>query len=485
MKKSICQDERGMALVTIMMTLLVLSLLGTAVIGMAASNVKNGIVEREFQASYYIAEGGAVYFTEDMKNGIWDIYNDSAVTNATTFFQEIDNKYLNPQILSTSQFEIEYGSQPEAKVYLKKLDTSVGDTRSYALISEGKVDGVTRTVQKNLLLKWTKDGTPTGLLTVFSSEDMTLKNGEIDGPIGTNEDIIVTGDPTIDDYHLYDDEAEIDDRTGYWMNKPNKRKDKKPLGEKREYAMPDFPIYPGEEECTQIFGSDGSEVVKGTGWNQPFYINLTNPKTYIKSLEAYSGDKAIIQVGDSDKILMLDRLNIPQGHIVLEGTGNLTIYIRENINLNGGTTVNYSDTETDVERRIEASKRLAIYLDESVHNGTVIFLGNVKLNGSIYVRKANLELTASGGIVGNIVTGGDHVKVDGTGNSVSQMIYAPNARVEVTGSGNLKGPIVSKEFSLDGGGKVSFDPDDKMPDNPFFPPTIDSLVPVIGALREQ
>ena len=56
MGKRLIKSESGMAMVAVMMALLVLSILGTAAVTMASSNVKVGLEERELQAAYYIGQ---------------------------------------------------------------------------------------------------------------------------------------------------------------------------------------------------------------------------------------------------------------------------------------------------------------------------------------------------------------------------------------------------------------------------------------------
>ena len=51
MKSSLKNDNRGAALVAVIMAMLVLTLLGASALSMTTSNLKNGIKERDFQAA--------------------------------------------------------------------------------------------------------------------------------------------------------------------------------------------------------------------------------------------------------------------------------------------------------------------------------------------------------------------------------------------------------------------------------------------------
>ena len=84
MFKKMMKNEKGMAMVAVMMSLLVLSLVGTAAVTVASSNVRVGLNERELQASYYIAEAGANYYMEDLRADILDAYNNTSSASGFT-----------------------------------------------------------------------------------------------------------------------------------------------------------------------------------------------------------------------------------------------------------------------------------------------------------------------------------------------------------------------------------------------------------------
>ncbi|NBB76092.1 MAG: hypothetical protein GVY02_01825 [Bacteroidetes bacterium] len=73
---------------------------------------------------------------------------------------------------------------------------------------------------------------------------------------------------------------------------------------------------------------------------------------------------------------------------------------------------------------------------------------------------------ASGLIIGNIITGGDIVLIDGNGDNYSRLLYAPNADVSMGGSGKIKGSLVAKSFTGSGGFTVTYltDFEDTLPD---------------------
>lgn len=478
MRKSLRKDQSGYTMVLVLVAMLIVSLLSTAVISMASSNLKIGVKEREFQASYYIAEAGAVYYTDQIKKKVWDIYNDTAVTNESQFYAKVASELSSTLTLPLGLFDEEYGGQPEARVSF--IQTS-GDTnpRTYSLVSEGTNDDTTRIVQKEITLNYTTSGVPSDLLAVFSDGDMNFGGGTVEGPVGTNSNINVLGysDPQIDDYYLYENDAEIIVSEIYnnWMDR-SRRGNREPLGEMRTYELPPFPVFPS-------MGHNGSMVVKLDGSTYDS-ITLSDSVTYVPGFAVGSGDTLKINVGNTDKILMMDNFVLSHGYIHLVGTGKLTLYIKNDFIVAGSAEINPSEFNTP-ESKLIATEKLKIYVEKSDPAKTIEFANNMLLNGSFYSENANLILNGSGKMVGNIYTGGSDVRIAGGSSALSQMIYAPNAYVHMDGSGCVNGPIISSTFYMEGGATVNYNPGDPLPPDGMLPPDIDDIVPTVGGTRER
>lgn len=193
MGKRLIKSESGMAMVAVMMALLVLSILGTAAVTMAASNVKVGLEERELQASYYIAEAGITYYMEDLRSDIIDAYNNS--NDEHEFYNLLlgsvgtsGTRLGEPEVLGAAIFKEEYGSVPDSIITLKEVNPlNNGKVRQYILESTGTVDGISRTVTIPLTLQWKKESS--GRLgtdyAVFTYGHMNAEGGKINGPIAS------------------------------------------------------------------------------------------------------------------------------------------------------------------------------------------------------------------------------------------------------------------------------------------------------------
>ncbi len=85
--------------------------------------------------------------------------------------------------------------------------------------------------------------------------------------------------------------------------------------------------------------------------------------------------------------------------------------------------------------------------------------GTTGFRGGLFVETADINLSGtssigSGGVAGNIISGGNNITISGNTASLSRVIYAPKAHVYLTGTGVMKGSIVCKTFFSEGGGMV-------------------------------
>jgi len=460
MCKSLLKNDKGSALVMVMMALLVLSLLIGAVLTAATANFKTSLDERELQSSYYIAEAGAVYYMQDFKNHVVNCY--STTTTKDLFFEKLENERLgdSKSVLYNTIFEQEYGTTPKAKITLQRVNEL--NPRTYTLVSRGSIDNVSRTVTKTFTVKWLNGANID--MAVFSLDKMTISNGFIVGPIGTNLDtpgaITLEGDPDIDNYYLRS-HADITIPGGGW----NKKGEKKDLKEERIYGLPEFPAFPAVEACT----------VKSSINHAADYISLTldldsDITTYIPEIVVSNGATLTIDLHGGDRVLLIDDFNIPQGKLRIIGDGNLKIYLTDTFSVLGDSIINQpvSDSPSDIKAAIE---KLSFYVKGTDDDITYNVLGvgeNTKIYGSLYAQDSNITIPGSSGFQGNIVTGGRSVTISGDTSVITHMIYAPGADVIVTGSGKVYGPIICNTFHMSGGGSVEYDPLTDIIDDPFF-----------------
>lgn len=481
MGDSFLKDNKGYAMVITLIALLVLGVLSTAILSATTSNLKSSFVEREFQSSYYIAETGVVYVAEELKKDIMDIYN--ATSSETEFFTALEISYCyGPRILDASVFDAQYASIPKAEVSLQRMNPSETNPRTYALVSCGTVDEITRTVMKTFSLEWKPDASLGDLISVYALGNIEISNGEIVGPIGTNGDINISGWPKIEDYYLTSGGSLTSENTEWSEPHNNRVKSKIELPAPKSYELPPFPSFPNETDC------DVQPAVSNSNTDNARIINLTNALTYIPNINIESDAKVIIQLNDMNHKLLINDITIPQGKIELQGNGTLKVYLRNNISLGAGSVINppASNQEEDIK---EAVERLAFYIkgteDPSTYK-SIVLSGSQKIYGSLYAEDGNIDITAGSGFQGNIVTGGASVKFSEGTSTITQMVFAPDATVEMSGRGTVYGPIVANTFKMSGGAYVEYNPAEGITYDPFFnEPTLDDLIQSESTIREK
>jgi len=119
--------------------------------------------------------------------------------------------------------------------------------------------------------------------------------------------------------------------------------------------------------------------------------------------------------------------------------GKLFLYVEDVFELSGSSTINAHGDPGDVFMYYSGGGKLSVP-------------GATDYVGSVYVQKAALEINGSGGILGNIISGGPSITVNGDSSAVVRVMYAPLANIVVTGSSTIRGSIVG--YTLTGTGNV-------------------------------
>lgn len=203
--------------------------------------------------------------------------------------------------------------------------------------------------------------------------------------------------------------------------------------------------YPANEEVAKDQWNKTNIIHNGNfqadNWIANNYtLNLTGD-THFKQFKVDQNNAITINVGNSDKDLYIESLDIMQGHIKIIGTGKLNIYVKNTFNIKGSFNTGGDLSQVNF-----------------LYSGTTpLKLSNeTQIVGSLYAKEADLTFTGGVGIKGNIFTGGQNVTFNGGFNSTSQYIIAPNATVRVQGGAKIKGAIVADNILVDGGGHITF-----------------------------
>ncbi|MCH1626578.1 pilus assembly PilX N-terminal domain-containing protein [Fredinandcohnia quinoae] len=523
------KNEHGLSLFIVLLVLVVVSIMGISLMGMAASNVKMSTSDREYQSTFYIAEAGANKVMSEIKIKLEELYNDIQSKYKESEREEIylyqakvllngfvldEYKYVNAKaqtITRYDNFSETFNEEPYADVAVKEIGAN-----EYALTSAGIIGNRTRTVETTFKVEWASKGpSPSPIFNdrvVYSDSCIILEgSASIVGNVGLNGNLSSTtkctnNSPLITisggnndriSGNIYiskeaqNNEIKLNDNIKLPNPDPIKTD---PINYKE--MMPQFPVIPSFElaKDKQIVKNDSEKynvIYNGklridNYLTDQYQLDL-NQNLYFQEIKLESNYNLTINVGNSDKEIVVDHLNIKNGHINIIGSGKLKIYVKNDITLGSGSTIN---KKGDIHN-------LAIYLKGSGNTSSpknVTLAGSQEVYGSLFAEDANIKFTAGSGFHGHIYTGGTSFIIDGGAYAYSKMIFAPMASFQLLAGATIKGSVISDSFYSSGGSKITFEtiydddlielplPEDDT-ENEYTPPT--EPISIISPIREK
>ncbi|ABO49578.1 hypothetical protein Dred_1043 [Desulforamulus reducens MI-1] len=175
--------------------------------------------------------------------------------------------------------------------------------------------------------------------------------------------------------------------------------------------------------------------------NQTWYWKIDEDGYYDKI--SIKGDRTLcIDLKGETRKLRVKNLDIQQGNIVLVGEGRLILYVENDFNLSGSSTINANG---------ESNSLIMYYQGKD----SLKFAGDTRFKGSIYAKNANISIQGSNNIIGNVITGGKYVSVQGDADVYPMILYAPKAELTVTGSGKILGTVVVDDCIVQGDSRIT------------------------------
>lgn len=468
--RSLRENERGFTLIAVLVVLVVLTVLTISVLTVTSNSMKTSTGERDDQSAYYIAEAGATIVMANIEEKVNTLPTVKTYSNALGFFGDLEAIILQPSKIDS--FENTLGEQPFANITVKPVDPNNSTaSRDYEVISKGEIGKRSRIIKGAINITF-KEGTliPSNL-GVFASDRIELSNGTVNGNLILNSPkkdeitsgvskVIVSGNPTINGKIFLPNSSSFE-APAWWKN------NNKPIivsnNENLNFPLPPFPSFPIYKTISDRHVGT-HRVIENGNLNitnylvEDYKLKLDNNYQF-NNITINSNRNLTFDIGNKDVSIVVNRIE-GQGNIYIQGTGTLTIYVRDNIDLKG------ADFNTN------GKDNLFIYIGPSTNpKNPKTFkksdYGNV--NASIYAADANIELSGSANFTGHIVTGGLTVGIPGGTKATAKgtVVYAPYANVEVLGSGRLDGAVVSKTFYMSGGASVN-SKDVQLNDIPFF-----------------
>lgn len=491
-------NEEGFSFLLVFLTIILVTVLGLGLLVVSANSLKTSSHEQEDQAIFYIAEAGLNYekikFLKVFNKAYADAefaYLAQSPINPTSFevFLDTELKAYNIPVttnqvleidtrkLGTELFEKQIDKTPYAKIKIKRENSIKPDELYYSITSTGyfEENSIERTLKQDIIYDLlpgnpgssggsngstgNSNGSNNGHFspnefTVQTKGNITLTGGgKIDGDItNAGGKISVSGGGSITGNIGTSKENFVVDNDGlnYLKDQVTEHRDF-PIGN----ILAPFPNekmtelsklnYPPNEELK--VGNSNKTLIINNGnlladnWmTKDYTLNLTE-NTHINQFKVDQNNTLTINVGDSDKDLYIDDLNILQGHIKIIGTGKLNIYVNNKLNIKGSFNAGGDASQVNF-----------------AYNGSspLTFANETQIAGSLYAKNADLTFTGGVGVKGNIYTGGKNVTFDGGFNSNDQHIIAPNADVKVQAGAQIKGAIVADNLIVSGGASITF-----------------------------
>lgn len=484
-------NEKGFTLVVVLMVLVVLSVFTVTVIGIATNHSVITHGEQDDQATFYIAEAGInsvvakidviaeeaaaiakgsypdlpaelrkekvhELFKEKLESKMVKLNTDlkKKTNNGLSF--EKNNSEVHIQLLKKTDFQYEIISTGTIGKKKRKLERSVTISLEGFKISnvpDGNPESNNNSGGTNPVVN-VPEGTA-----VFVNGQITMTEGaKINGNIGTNKSgsktIALSGGASVTGNVFVPAGSEseaVSTTPGITVAQPTG------LDEKAKMELPEFPKfedYPYPKDQIIKSNSNQYEVIRDgdlrvDNWISADYVLKVSDNMSFHEIKLGSNYSMTIDVGNTDKVIVVDHLNLENGHIKIIGTGKLTFVVKNQITMGSGSTINNGGS----------LDQLGVYLEKSTDPKKpkeVKLAGSQKIFGSLYAEDANIHITGGGGFQGNILTGGKKVTINGGGSAYSSLILAPNADVLLAGGGNVKGAIYANTLYADGGTIVQY-----------------------------
>lgn len=461
--KSYFQNERGGMLVYTLLVFLIFTILGVSLMAYTYSDVKLSRVDQKQQGAFYIAEAGANEAFQVLKKEI--NLKHEAAPNKEIFYSTLE-AYVDSDWSSEiiDDFEEQFGARPSAKVEVEQTGT---DPYTFQIKSTGTIEGQERVVTKPFTVHYSKGGSsfldlPDGVAGIFRDR------AKFEGSASIDKDMfLLTDTPSSIEFQgggnvggtVYVPENAVDHildpRSGHWIHT-----DISPLptefhqewfDQQLTSVLNNFPetfaTYPYPENREETKHGNKHMVFHNGNLNVNDYIvenftwEVTNSAS-LRKIEISSDYKLNIDTKGRDIDLVVEELKIPQGHLNIIGGGKINLYVRNKIELGGGSTINNSGS----------TKQLTIYYSGSQE---LNLAGGQRLNASIFAKNANVKLTAGGNFKGYIISGGGSVVLDG-GNFSEALIIAPLAEVEVKAGATVNGVVIGKTLYANGGININY-----------------------------
>lgn len=461
-------NNKGVALVTVVLFFLVLVILLGGVMFSSISNQGNATLTKEHTSAYYTAESGLNISLEKLKEYlINNNYGNIPYSQYNQRMLQLENFIINELPLLTGNIS---GISPTGSYTI--LGNKI-DSKNYSIRSTGEVDGVSRTLEAVFKLTVLEEDLMKavlvkGSITQASNSNITgpiasLLEGnskidvhgcginEISVPTGTpDSDLILSGFSTCPTTKEYFDETitfapvRIDD---FYPNQvPPTAEDENPYTPKPTIFKP-------------LTNNSGTYTFPDLGTAQAY--SLSGFSTSNMTFDLGSGtEEDVHKVFITTAATGNGEINVPA--ITVIGDGELQLFI----------TLKSSDLKSNkiiwkgnVNQDLTNLTKFQLIIDQTPGlNPTFEFpsasggsTSKIIFKGSIFADNVNFEF-GNMDFRGFLATNGTNVFLSSTGTMDGPIwIYAPNANVTIKANFTIEGAIIASSASFEAGGSLKYE----------------------------
>jgi len=482
-------NNKGVALVTVLLVMLVLTILTTGVIAISMSNYNQSSTTVDHKQAYYVAEAGVNYQVKMFEATV------NTLIAANKNSAEI-NEGINTWVAAAANVEQTLGTVSGVTRTFTATASRTGN--DITISSTGNVGTVTRTLTKKIAisgflidkailtsgtLNINKTDVFNGPIQTLSNIDNTVlidKLGKVSEvsiptpvPPKTFEDVIdgCTAVGPISDMTCqtgaYTYEVIYDDSI---TSLPAVIVPTTPAISKTNDKLAVYKI----SGKSNMVSSTGAIVISSSTATASTYnlAALNNSKTtfYSPSI-SITGTVAnfAIDIGNKDIQIVTDKLNL-KGSFKITGTGTLTIFVTNaNFVYSCGNKVVCGvkgNNKTEV-----ADQFIVVITGTSGQTVNLSTNGGATYMSLITNINLNLNMGGNGSFNGFFATSGTSISLGGTAGS-NALVYAPNAIIDIGGNATITGSLIGKSFRNvnSNATKVTYNPDFSGPPFDFLSP---------------
>jgi len=443
-------DNKGVALVTVVLIFLVLVTLLAGVMFASVSNQKNAILSKDNTTAYYTAESGLNLTVEKIDKYLVD--NNYGEIPPTEFTSYINN--LNNYIVSlNNQSDTLTGINPSG-TYLIQVSSPAAKT--YTIKSIGTYNGVQRTIEGTFSFV---DKLEKMAKAVITKSSITMaNNATIEGPIAS---LMVNANDVIDVHGCPIGEVYVPDVNSTKISVGGSCNTVKPITSAVTFNSFTLPTYYTSTNLRTVTFSNGTYTFPELNGKLGYYVASLSSSNMTFNLGTGSDDR-IIKLYVNSLSTSSGTYNI--GDINVIGNGKLMVLITLPASRTSGNSGNPKyqfswDGNVNVGNTDLSKFQLVIKKGTGFPTNTdptFTIPNNLTFVGSILADYVNVQfgnLTFKG-FIGTL---GKSFKTTSNATITGPMwVYAPNADVSINSNSLVNGSIISNSVNITSGGTIRY-----------------------------